>query len=466
MKPFLNEDFLLATPTARRLYHGIAENLPIIDYHCHLNPEQIEQDKRFATITEAWLYGDHYKWRAMRACGFEEALVTGPGDDYERFQAWAATVQRAVGNPLFHWTHLELQRCFGIHDVLTSASAPDVWQRANERLTHSSMSARGLMRRFRVEVVCTTDDPADSLRSHKAIADEGALNCKVLPAWRPDRALTIERADFPAYIAALGAAAGVDIADWDSLTRALALRMDHFAAHGCSLSDHGFTRLPFSACADEDADAALKAALGGQTISEAQADGYKTRLMIWLGREYARRGWAMQLHISASRNNNSARFAALGPDTGYDAIADHAVAAPLQGLLDTLERDGSLPRTILYSLNPKDNYVLAALAGCFSEAGVEGKVQLGSAWWYLDHIEGMERQLRDLANVSLLSPFVGMLTDSRSFLSYPRHEYFRRILCNLIGNWVENGECPDDDAILEPLVRGICCDNARKYFKL
>lgn len=465
MKPFLDENFLLTTATARRLYHDIARDLPIIDYHCHLIPSQIRGDKRFANLTEAWLYGDHYKWRAMRACGFEESLVTGPAADEERFMAWAATVQRSVGNPLFHWTHLELQRCFGIQEPLTTATARDIWQRANQRLAEPAMSARGLINRFRVETLCTTDDPIDSLADHAAIAAEGGFACRVLPTWRPDKALGIERADFTAYVAALGQAAGTLITDWDTLLVALSARMDHFAAHGCKLSDHAFTRLPFEAASDDEAAAALALALKGQAPTARQADVFKTRLMLWLGREYARRGWAMQLHLAALRNNNRQGFAKLGPDTGYDAIADEPVAVALSALLDTLDNTGSLPRTILYTLNPKDNYVLTALAGCFHQAGIAGLVQFGSAWWFLDHRDGMEAQMRDLANVGLLSPFVGMLTDSRSFLSYPRHEYFRRILCELVGNWVENGECPDDDTILEPLIRGICCDNARTYFQ-
>ena len=463
MIPFLDENFLLQTETAKTLYHDVAVALPIIDYHCHLNPREIAEDRRFANLTEAWLMGDHYKWRAMRVNGVPEHLVTGPADEYERFLAWAGTVPMAVGNPLFHWTHLELRRYFGIDDVLTPATAKRVWDRAKDVLAEEGMSARGLIARSNVEALCTTDDPADDLKWHEAVKLSG-MRCKVLPAFRPDKALNCDKPGFAAYIAQLSEAARIDIRDYDGLISALDSRIEYFHGLGCRLSDHGFEGLPFARTSDDEAAAVFLKALGGIAVSEAEADKYKTAVLLHLGRRYAERGWAMQLHMGATRNNNTRQFAALGPDTGYDAISDHPVSLNLARLLDAMEQAGGLPRTILYTLNPKDNYVLASVAGCFA-ADLPGKVQFGSAWWFADHIDGMDRQMRDLASIGLLSRFVGMLTDSRSFLSYTRHEYFRRILCNLLGNWVENGECPNDPGILEPIVRGVCYENAKSYFK-
>ena len=464
MKPFMDEDFLLSTDTARELYHGVAEHLPIIDYHCHLNPREIAEDRRFKNLTEAWLMGDHYKWRAMRVNGVEERLVTGPADDYERFQAWAATVPMAVGNPLFHWTHLELKRYFGIDSVLTPATAQDIWKRANEVLAGPDMGAHGLITRSNVEAICTTDDPVDSLEWHGAIKRDGKLACKVVPAWRPDKALNIDKPGFADYIAALGNAANVEIKDWDSLIKALDIRLMYFHDRGCRLSDHAFEELHYHTCPVDEAAYILDKALEGLEVSDHKADHYKSALLLWLGRRYAELGWVMQLHIGATRNNNTRMFEKLGPDTGFDAVADHPLSNALSALLDGLDRQDSLPRTILYTLNPKDNPVIASVLGCFQGGGVPGRVQFGSAWWFQDHREGMERQMTDLANVGLLSRFTGMLTDSRSFLSYTRHEYFRRILCNLLGRWVEDGECPNDPAILTPIVRGVCYGNAKGYF--
>jgi glucuronate isomerase len=464
MKQFMNEDFLLNTDTARQLYHGIAENLPIIDYHCHLSPREIAEDRRFANIAEAWLYGDHYKWRVMRSNGVEERLVTGPADDYDRFMAWSATMPMAIGNPLFHWTHLELKRYFGIDDILTPRTAPGIWKRANEVLAGPDMGAQGLITRSNVKVICTTDDPADSLQWHKQIAQQGKLACKVYPAWRPDKALNVDKPGFAAYIAALGTSAGVEIKSWDSLLAALDARLAFFHSMGCRLSDHGFEQLPYDPCQEDEAATILEKALKGIEVTEHKADHYRTALMLWLGRRYAELGWTMQLHIGATRNNNTRLFGQLGPDTGFDAAADHELSRNLSSLLNGLEQEGKLPRTIVYTLNPKDNYVISSVLGCFQNGGIAGKMQFGAAWWYTDHRDGMEQQMRDLANTGLLSQFVGMLTDSRSFLSYTRHEYFRRIFCNMLGQWVEDGECPDDMTILEPIVRGVCHENAERYF--
>lgn len=465
MKPFLDEDFLLESEPARRLYHEVAEGLPIVDYHCHLNPREIAEDRRFANLAEAWLHGDHYKWRAMRLCGVPERLVTGPADDYERFLAWAETVPKLVGNPLFHWTHLELKRYFGINEVLTPATAADIWRRANEVLAQPEMSARGLIRRSGVKALCTTDDPADTLEWHRAIAADPTAPCQVLPAFRPDWALGVEKADWNDYLENLGRAAGRVIGTWGDLLAALDARLTFFHEVGCRLSDHGFTALPYVAATDDEAAAAFAKARAGGALTDRERDGFKTVLLRHLARGYAQRGWAMQLHMGASRNNNTPKWRALGPDTGYDAVADAPLADHLSALLNALEEEDALPRTILYTLNPKDNAVIAALTGAFAGEGIPGKVQFGSAWWFADHKPGMEQQMTDLATMGVLRLFVGMLTDSRSFLSYTRHEYFRRILCNLVGGWVERGECPDDPAILEPLIRGICHENAEAYFR-
>lgn len=464
MKPFMDEDFLLRTKTARELYHGVAECLPIIDYHCHLNPKEIAEDKRFRNLAEAWLYGDHYKWRAMRINGVEERLITGPVEDFERFMAWARTVPAAVGNPLFHWTHLELKRYFGIGEVLTGKTAPDIWKRANEKLAGEGMGARGLIAQSRVKVVCTTDDPADSLEWHRKMREDAALPFRVYPAWRPDKALNVDKPGFAQYIASLGASAGLEIRDWDGLLAVLDVRLSFFHNMGCRASDHAFERLPFAPCGENEAAKTLARGLAGKPVSAEDADHYRTALLLWLAKRYAALGWAMQLHVGALRNVNSRMYDLLGPDTGFDASADHALSASLGGLLDAMERQDGLPKTILYTLNPKDNYAIATVLGCFQGGGMPGRVQFGSAWWFADHIEGMERQMRDMSNTGLLSRFVGMLTDSRSFLSYTRHEYFRRILCNMLGQWVEDGECPGDMEILEPIVRGVCYENAEKYF--
>lgn len=463
MKPFMDEDFLLESDAARQLYHTVAEGLPIIDFHCHLNPREIAEDRRFENLTAAWLYGDHYKWRAMRLNGVEERLVTGPAEDYERFLAWAGTMPALVGNPLFHWTHLELKRFFGVDAVLTGKTAPEVWTRVNAALAAPGMGAQGLIARSNVKTVCTTDDPADSLEWHEKIKTQ-ALPFRVYPAWRPDKALGADRPGFAQYIGALGESAKIKIRDWEGLLAALESRMEKFHAEGCRLSDHAFARLPFEPCSEGEAASLFSRALAGEALTGLDAERYKTSLMLFLAGKYAELGWAMQLHMGALRNNNSRMYERLGPDTGYDAAGDWDMAENLGRFLDALECRGRLPKTVLYTLNPKDFSVISMLMGCFSEAGVRGKVQSGPAWWFLDTKDGMERQMTELANMGLLSAFVGMLTDSRSFLSYTRHEYFRRIFCNMLGRWVENGECPWDMSILEPMVRGICFENAEKYF--
>ena len=483
MKKFMDKDFLLDNQTARELYHEAASGEPIFDYHCHLPPREIAENRRFTNLTQVWLgegnYGDHYKWRVLRANGVDEKLITGTGaDPYERFLAWAGTMPKLLGNPLYHWTHLELQRFFGISEPLNLQSAPAIWKAANEKLSDPEFSVFGIFKKFKVYVVGTTDDPADSLEWHEKTAaakDPGgspATLTKVLPSFRPDKAINIDKDGFAEYIAKLGQAAGKKIGKLDDLLGALKDRVEFFDRHGCRASDHGLEYIPFEPASDgstgtlweKEAGATLEKILSGGKAEQRAMESYKAFVLCYLAKLYEEKGWAMQLHVSAIRNNNSRMFKAIGPDTGYDAVHDHGVAANLSRFLDAVESQGKLPRTVLYSLNFKDFYPLATIGGCFQGDGIPGKVQLGSSWWFLDHKTGMEDMMKLLANVGLLSRFIGMLTDSRSFLSYPRHEYFRRILCNLIGTWAEDGEIPDDMVLLKQTVRDISFGNAKAYF--
>lgn len=464
-KSFMDDNFLLETATAQKLYHEYAAPQPIIDYHCHLPPEQISQNKQFRNITEIWLGGDHYKWRFMRSAGVTEDFITGDQPDQEKFRKFCQVLPMGVGNPLFHWSHLELQRYFGTKTVVSGATADGLWETCNALIGKPELSARGLMVRSNVKAVCTTDDPIDELTHHKAVATEG-FQVKVLPTWRPDKAVKIDVAGFQDYIPKLAAVSGVAINRFADVTKALGLRLDHFAAHGCKVSDHAIDNVFFEEATEAQLDAILAKAMSGLALSQFEADQYKTAVMLFLGREYAKRGWASQLHISAQRNNNARMFKKLGPDTGWDSIADGQVSAKLARYLDALDSDDLLPKTILYTLNPKDNEVLATMLGNYQDGKVVGKMQFGSGWWFLDQKDGMIKQLTALANLGNLGAFVGMLTDSRSFLSYTRHEYFRRILCNLIGGWVENGEYPQDWAALKQIIEGICYKNAEEYFKL
>jgi glucuronate isomerase len=478
-KRFMDEDFLLGTETARTLYHNAAKDEPIYDYHCHLMPSQIAENKQFANLTEIWLSGDHYKWRMMRAMGIDESYITGDAPDYEKFAAWARTVENLIGNPLYHWTHLELRRYFGISGPLTEKSARSIWEQANPLLRSPALSVKGIFERFRVYAVGTTDDPADSLEYHQAIAGGkapiGAIGTAVIPSFRPDKALNINLPGFAAYIAALGKASALTIQSVDGVLAALEKRLDFFAAHGCRASDHALEYPPFLIAPDGDIEKTFQDALAGKPVPHEAADAYKTKLLSALARLYSSRGIVMQLHLSALRNVNERMFRRIGPDTGYDAVHDREQSGNLAALLSHIESSGTrpaLPKTILYTLNPKDYYPLATIMGGFQDnygteekrPGIPGKIQLGSAWWFCDHLDGMEAQMRVLANVGLLPAFVGMLTDSRSFLSYPRHEYFRRILCNIIGNWVENGEYPPDMDKLSEIARNISFRNARAYF--
>ncbi|WP_040948292.1 glucuronate isomerase [Gorillibacterium massiliense] len=466
MKAFMDDDFLLANKTAVELYHGYAKNQPIIDYHCHLDPKEIYEDKRFANLTEAWLYGDHYKWRAMRANGCEEKYVTG-GDgasDYDRFLAYAKTVPNAIGNPLYHWSYLELRRLFGIEDVINEKNAPAIWEKANARLKEAGFTARGLIRACNVKILCTTDDPADSLEYHIKLNDE-ERDFKVLPSFRPDRALEINSPTFLSWIRQLEQAAKLPVVDYKQLLSTLKNRVEFFHEVGCRISDHGFDYVPYAEATEAEAAAIYAKALRGESVSLEEEKKYKAYTLIYLGGLYADLGWTMQLHFNAHRNNNTRMLEKLGPNTGYDSIYDSLPAVSLVRLLDSLEQQDRLPRTIVYSLNPRDNDMLASVIGSFQGGGIPGKIQLGSAWWFNDTRDGMLAQLHALANMGLLSRFVGMLTDSRSFLSYTRHEYFRRILCNLLGEWAENGEVAADVEELGQMVAAISYGNAVNYFR-
>lgn len=464
MKAFMDRDFLLGTETAKKLFHAYAENMPVLDYHCHINPQEIAEDRRFENITQVWLGGDHYKWRAMRSNGVEEAYITGDALDREKFQKWAETLEAAAGNPLFHWSHLELQRFFGYDGVLTGETAQEVWDLCNAKLQEPSMSVRNLIRRSGVTLICTTDDPADDLRWHKVIAADESFATRVLPAWRPDKAMNIEKPDYAEYLKKLEAAAGMQIGSFAQLKEALVCRMDFFGEMGCRASDHALEYVMCVPETEEGLEAIFAKRLAGAAFSKEEELKFKTAFMCFVAGEYAKRGWAMQLHYGCKRDNNTQMFRCLGPDTGFDCINNYTPSAQLADFLDLLNRKDSLPKTILYSLNPSDDEVIGSILGCFQNADARGKMQQGSAWWFNDNKTGMKKQLTSLANQGLLGNFVGMLTDSRSFLSYPRHEYFRRILCDLVGEWVENGEYPADDRLLSRLIKGISYNNAVQYF--
>jgi len=463
---FMGDDFLLQSDAARRLYHEYAEPMPIIDYHCHLPVMEIATDHRFANLTEIWLKGDHYKWRAMRAAGVEERFITGDAGDWEKFLKWAETVPKTLRNPLYHWTHLELKRPFGIADrLLNRETARGIWEECNARLATPEFSARSIMKRMGVVLVCTTDDPADSLEHHTAIAADPTFDIKVLPAWRPDRVMALDDPTaWNAYIDRLGAAADVEIRSLDSLLDALRKRHDFFHAKGCRLSDHGLETIPAADYTEAGVRAIFDKARDGRAPTAAEVLAFKSAMLYELAVMDAEKGWVQQFHLGALRKVNTRMTARLGPDTGYDAIGDFEIGRPLARFLDRLEREGRLAKTILYNLNPRDNELLAAMCGCFQDGSVPGKMQFGSAWWFLDQKDGMEKHLNALGSIGLLSTFVGMLTDSRSFLSYARHEYFRRILCNVLGQEMSDGLLPDDMALVGEMVKDICYRNAARYF--
>jgi glucuronate isomerase len=459
MKPFMDRDFLLDTPTARHLYHDFAAGLPIIDYHCHLSPREIYEDRRFGNITRLWLGGDHYKWRLMRSFGVEERYITGDGSDREKFQKWAETLALAIGNPLYHWSHLELRRYFGYEGILNGDTAEAVWVLCNEKLRQPDFSARNLIVKSNVKVICTTDDPADSLEWHRRIAAEG-FAVKVLPSFRPDRAMNLEKPDYLDYLEKLGGPG-----TYAQLVKALQERLVFFLSLGCRVSDHGLESVPYAPASEAELEAIFQRRLAGEIPTAQEQRQFKTGLLLRLARCYAKHGVVMQLHFGCIRDNNRRLYGRLGPDAGVDAMGDPSSAKELAGFLNALAETDELPRTILYSLDPTQNAALGALIGCFQGPEARGKLQHGSAWWFNDHEKGMLDQMTTLAAEGHLATFVGMLTDSRSFLSYTRHEYFRRLLCNLMGNWVERGEFPDDEKALRTIVEGVCYKNSQSYFR-
>ncbi len=464
MKKFMDEDFLLSTETAKKLYYQYAAELPIIDYHCHINPQEIAEDKKFKNITEVWLGGDHYKWRQMRSNGVEEKYITGDATDREKFQKWAETLEMAVGNPLYHWSHLELQRYFGYTGALNGETAEEVWNLCNEKLAHTS--ARQLILDSNVEMLATTDDPIDSLEYHKQIADDKTFQVKVLPAWRPDKAVAIEKDTFCDYMEQLAVAADLDITSFADVKLALHKRMEFFHERGCCISDHGLEYVAYAPATEAQVEQIFAKKMAGDTLTKQEENQYKMALLTYLGQEYHRLNWVMQLHYGVKRDNNQKKFEALGPDTGFDSISTSAPINELADFLNVLAYTDELPKTIIYSLNPIDNAAIGTIIGCFQSPECVGKIQQGSAWWFNDNKTGMMEQMTSLANLGLLGNFVGMLTDSRSFLSYTRHEYFRRIACELIGGWVENGEYPADEKSLQKIIEGISYRNAKRYFEI
>lgn len=465
MKKFMDKDFLLSTPTAQKLYHDYAEKMPVLDYHCHINPKEIAEDRKFENITQVWLGGDHYKWRFMRSCGVDEYYITGQAPDKEKFFKWAECVGKAIGNPLFHWSHLELQRYFGYTGTLNKNTAEEVWNLCNAKLQEDSMSVRNLIRQSNVTLICTTDDPIDSLEYHKAIKEDDSFEVRVLPAWRPDKAMNIEKPDYADYLAKLSAVSGVTVNSFATLKDALKNRMEFFNEMGCNVSDHALEYVMYYPADDAEIERIMAKRLSGEQVTREEELTFKTAFMLFVGREYAKLDWAMQLHYGCKRDNNELMYNKLGPDTGYDCINNYAPSSQMADFLNALIKTDELPRTIIYSLNPNDNQAIGTILGCFQDSTACAKIQQGSAWWFNDHKTGMQDQMISLANLGNLSGFVGMLTDSRSFLSYTRHEYFRRIMCELIGSWVENGEFPEDYDILKEIVEGISYNNAYKYFK-
>lgn len=464
MKPFLNEDFLLNNKTAAELYHTYAKQMPIIDYHCHLPPQQIAENKQFENLTQVWLYGDHYKWRAMRTNGVAEQYCTGDAADRDKFMQWAATVPYTLRNPLYHWTHLELQRYFGISDILNETSAEKIYDQCNSLLQTSAYSVRSLLRKMNVAVVCTTDDPVDSLEYHSKIKADG-FDIPILPAFRPDQAMNVsDAANFNAYVGKLEAVTGISVSSFDDFLYALQNRHDFFAAAGCGVSDHGLEEIYAEDFTGSEINSIFNKIHSGKQLNESEQKKFKSAMLVHFSEWDWEKGWVQQFHLGALRNNNSRMMQQLGPDTGWDSIGDFSQGRALASFLNRLDSDNKLTKTILYNLNPSDNELMATMIGNFNDGSVAGKIQFGSAWWFLDQKDGMVKQMNALSNMGLLSKFVGMLTDSRSFLSFPRHEYFRRLLCNLFGEEIENGEMPNDLPWVGKIIQDICYRNARQYF--
>ncbi len=463
MKKFMDKDFLLSTETAKKLY-AACENEPIFDWHCHLSPKEIYENKEPEDIAYLWLAGDHYKWRAERSCGVSEKYITGDASPYEKFKAWAEVMPNLIGNPLYHWTHLELQRYFGIYEPLSPATCDKIWNEANAKIKAGGFKPREIIEKSNVKFVCTTDDAADTLEYHKLIAADESFKCKVLPAFRPDKALAIEADAYLPWLASLENVCGTKIASFTELKAAMLSRINFFAEMGCRAADHGIMAVPYARADENGLNAIFAKRLNGEELTETEADAYKTELLLFLANEYAERGWGMEIHIGPMRNNNTPMFRKLGPDAGYDSICDRGIAENLSRLLDAMLTDYKLPKVVLFCLNPKDNYVLGTMLGNFQSDEAESKIQFGSAWWFNDNYDGMRTQMQTLMNLGAISKFVGMITDSRSFLSYTRHEYFRRILCELLGDLVEEGKYPDDIEFLSKVVRDISFNNAVKYF--
>jgi glucuronate isomerase len=465
-KPFIHDDFLLDTKTASKLFHEYAEDQPIIDYHCHLSPKEIAENRKFENLSQVWLSGDHYKWRAMRTCGVDERFITGTASDWEKFQAWAGTVPKVIRNPLYHWTHLELRRPFGItNQLLSEKTAKAIWEAANKKLATPAFTTQGILKQMNVETVCTTDDPIDTLEYHKAYAPQSKGKTKMVPAFRPDKAMAIETgAAFFEYLRKLELTANSEIRNFESLILALRVRHEYFHTNGCRLSDHGIETIYAEDYTEDELNKILKKARKGKSLTALEINKFRSAMLYEFGVMDAEKGWVQQYHLGALRNNNSRMKRLLGPDTGYDTIGDFEIARPLAKLLDRLDADNKLAKTILYNLNPRDNELMGTMIGCFQDGSFPGKVQYGSGWWFLDQKDGMTKQIEALSNLGTLSQFVGMLTDSRSFLSYPRHEYFRRLLCNILGKEIEQGLIPNDIKHVGGIVADISYHNAKRYF--
>ena len=464
MNSFMDKDFLLDTKCAKKLFHEYAENMPICDYHCHLSPKEIYENKQPEDITQLWLSGDHYKWRAMRSCGIDEEFCTGNASSKEKFVAFATALQYCIGNPLYHWAHIELQKYFDIDTPLSAKTAEDIYERANAAIANGDFRPQSLIMNSNVKIVCTTDDPIDTLEYHKLLREVDGFDCRVLPSFRPDKALNIHLKGFKEYIEALGKAADIEIKSVNDVIEALCKRADYFNEVGCKVSDQAFDYVPYKECSEEKLEKIFKKGLKGEELDQKDIDRYRTAVMLALGKKYCELGWAMEVHIGALRNNNTKMFEKLGPDVGFDSIDDREIAQPLSRFLDKLCDGDLLPKTILFNLNDKDNVVLATMLGNFQSAETASKIQFGPAWWFLDTMDGMTNQLKTLGNLGVLGKFVGMETDSRSFTSYGRHDYFRRILCRLIGRWVEDGWYANDEEVLKEIICGISYDNAVSYF--
>lgn len=464
MKQFMDKDFLLSNETAKHLFHDYADKMPVLDYHCHINPQEIAEDRQFENITQVWLGGDHYKWRLMRSNGVDERYITGDASDREKFQKYAETMEMCIGNPVYTWTHLELQRFFGYTGALNGETAEEVWNLCNAKLRDPSMSVRNLIKMSNVTLICTTDDPVDDLKWHKIIAEDDSFDVQVLPAWRPDKAMNLEKPEFVDYIAKLSEVSGIPVNSFGSLKDAIRNRLAFFDSMHCNVSDHGVDFVMYMPSSEDEVEEIFAKRIAGQPLTYEEIIKFKTAFMLFVGREYHRLNWVMQLHYSCKRNNNTLMYNKLGADTGFDCISDYAPVAQMTGFLDALNATDELPKTILYSLNPADNQTIVSVLGCFQSSDAVGKIQQGSAWWFNDHKTGMMDQMSTLANGGVLGNFLGMLTDSRSFLSYPRHELFRRIVCDMIGTWVENGEYPADEKALKKIVEGISYNNAVRYF--